>query len=92
MGISLAGVIYLNRVKGNAELPPEQRFPTAPMPQFSTPDAKIVVDTECGYPSYKCRMDTYLVGALCDVNASVQTSNSDLNQGVCLGSNPRARP
>ena len=36
-----------------------------PLPQFSTPDQKVVTKTDDAHPHPQCRLDTSLAGALC---------------------------
>ncbi|MDX9730921.1 MAG: hypothetical protein RBT63_04035 [Bdellovibrionales bacterium] len=59
-----------------------RKEPTAP--DFGTPDANHVARTDDKHPATQCRMDTYLAGALCNVDVSNRLSNSDYRQGSCV--------
>ncbi len=53
-------------------------------PKFTTPDSNVVTETnEGGYPATQCRMDTYFAGAVCDMDANEDVSDTDINQGLC---------
>lgn len=53
------------------------------MPDFNTPDTKVVSKTYNAHPEAQCRLDTYFAGAICDVSETVDVSNTDANAGVC---------
>lgn len=53
-------------------------------PDFAKPDPSRVAKTDDKHPATQCRMDTYLAGALCDVDKSVALSDKDYRQGSCV--------
>ncbi|MCB9093166.1 MAG: hypothetical protein H6621_01790 [Halobacteriovoraceae bacterium] len=53
------------------------------MPDFDTPDSNVVRKTNDAHPMAQCRLDTYLNGALCDVNFQDAVSTEDANLGTC---------
>jgi len=59
------------------------RKETSP-PDFEKPDTNKVSKTDDKHPATQCRMDTYLAGALCDVDKSVALSDKDYRQGSCV--------
>ena len=54
-----------------------------PVIDFQTPDPNFVDETSSSQSSAQCRLDIYLAGALCDKDASIDVSGTDINQGVC---------
>ncbi len=59
-----------------------RKEPTAP--DFSKPDPKRVTKMFDSHPDTQCRMDTYLAGAVCDVDKTVALSDKDYRQGSCV--------
>jgi len=66
------------------------------VPRFDTPDTSIVDATFDDHPMPQCRLDTYLQGALCMHDTSVELSETDPAMGTCnelngqsLGVRPR---
>jgi hypothetical protein len=53
-------------------------------PSVTTPDKTIVTEMDDNHPATQCRMDTYFAGAVCNVDATVENSNSDYKQGSCV--------
>jgi hypothetical protein len=52
-------------------------------PQISTPSRDQVTDTLQAHPKAQCRFDTYLAGALCPIEATVEFGEKDWRQGAC---------
>lgn len=52
-------------------------------PNYATPDAKVVKKTNDNHPDTQCRLDTYLAGFACQVDANSKLSNSDYREGTC---------
>jgi hypothetical protein len=59
-----------------------RKEPTAP--DFGKPDTRRVAKTDDKHPATQCRMDTYLAGAICNVDVSLPVSNTDYRQGSCV--------
>lgn len=59
-----------------------RKEPTAP--DYSKPDTSKVKKMFDDHPATQCRMDTYLAGAVCDVDKSVALSDTDYRQGACV--------
>ena len=53
-------------------------------PDYAKPDTKKVSKMFDAHPETQCRMDTYLAGAVCDVDKSVALSDTDYRQGSCV--------
>lgn len=53
-------------------------------PDFAKPDTNRVSKMFDQHPATQCRMDTYLAGAICNVDKTVALSNSDYRQGSCV--------
>lgn len=53
------------------------------MPNFDTPDSKVVKKTNNNHPKAQCRLDTYYAGSVCKVDANIDVSDSDSEVGVC---------
>jgi hypothetical protein len=65
------------------------------IPSFSTPDQKRVERLFWGHLFPQCRLDTYMAGVLCSVQASLPVSPLDLDVGTCsrwLGHKRGVRP
>jgi hypothetical protein len=54
------------------------------VPNFNTPDPRVVTRTADAHPKAQCRLDTYFNGAVCKVDASVEVSNTDVAAGSCM--------
>lgn len=52
-------------------------------PKFDTPDANVVSRTNHNHPETQCRLDTYYMGALCDVIDNDNVDQDDESIGVC---------
>lgn len=59
-----------------------RKEPTAP--DFAKPDTNRVSRTNDAHPATQCRMDTYLAGAVCNVDHTLPVSNTDYRQGSCV--------
>lgn len=57
-----------------------------PLPNFETPDTKVVTRTDDNHPQAQCRLDTYYQGSICDVNMNEDVSQTDEVQATCHGS------
>lgn len=55
----------------------------AAAPNFATPDKTVVKSSNDGHPAYQCRLDTYLQGAICPVDETVELSKTDARSGSC---------
>ena len=53
------------------------------VPDFSTPDSKVVAKTDDRHPGTQCRLDTYFQGGLCNKAVDSQLSDVDYKQGTC---------
>ncbi len=53
-------------------------------PDFAKPDTSKVSKMDDKHPATQCRMDTYLAGAICNVDKTVAVSDSDYRQGSCV--------
>jgi hypothetical protein len=53
----------------------------APIPD--TPDRNEVGQTNDRHPAAQCRLDTYIQGALCDIDHNTDLSQSDAKVGAC---------
>ncbi|MBT4760415.1 MAG: hypothetical protein HOO06_01850 [Bdellovibrionaceae bacterium] len=53
------------------------------LPDFQTPDAGEVADTNDRHPAAQCRLDTYFAGALCTKDHRDDVSQSDATVGTC---------
>jgi len=53
---------------------------------FTTPDKKVVKKTNDAHPKAQCRLDTYFQGALCDIDANIDVSETDTKVGTCIKS------
>ena len=53
------------------------------LPDFDTPDTKVVSKTDHNHPAYQCRLDTYFAGALCNISEMVDVDQDDEAVGVC---------
>ena len=60
------------------------KTPDAALSDFQTPDKAVVSKTDDKHPATQCRLDTYLAGAICNVDKSVAVSDSDYRQGSCV--------
>lgn len=65
-------------------------------PKFDTPDSAEVSKTDHNHPGTQCRLDTYYAGALCQIDDTIDVSDSDEAKGVCyresgdtVGTRPR---
>lgn len=54
-----------------------------PLAQFDTPSTLTAGGTYAMYPSYQCRVDTFLAGALCPVPLENPLSDTDPLEGTC---------
>ncbi|HVK61571.1 MAG TPA: hypothetical protein VM432_08480 [Bdellovibrionales bacterium] len=54
------------------------------MPQFNTPDTSKVSRTNENHPAGQCRLDTYFAGAVCDADATIDPSDTDVAAGSCM--------
>jgi hypothetical protein len=61
-----------------------------PAPQISTPSREKVGATNRAHPKAQCRFDTYLAGALCSVNESIEFGEKDWRQGACTSASEPA--
>jgi len=52
-------------------------------PAFDTPDANVVDKTNHNHPETQCRLDTYYMGAVCDVIDNDSVDQDDESEGVC---------
>lgn len=52
-------------------------------PRFTTPDQKVVEELKLAHPQPQCRLDTYVAGAICPVQVSLELSDYDLDNGAC---------
>ncbi len=52
-------------------------------PKLTTPDKRIAATLNIGHTSPQCRLDTYVAGALCPVQVSLDLSDFDLDVGAC---------
>lgn len=59
-----------------------RKEPTAP--DFAKPDTRRIAKTDDKHPATQCRMDTYLAGAVCNVDVTLPVSNTDYRQGSCV--------
>lgn len=50
---------------------------------LSTPDESVATKTNDNHPDAQCRADTYLAGALCNLDFNSELSDTDANQGTC---------
>jgi hypothetical protein len=50
---------------------------------FDTPDPAVASRTNDNHPAPQCRLDTYFQGALCELSASDDLSDSDETLGAC---------
>lgn len=55
-------------------------------PQFDTPDASVVEQTDDAHPAAQCRLDTYFQAALCARPWTETMSGTDPNVGACTRS------
>lgn len=55
-----------------------------PIPQFSTPDQRVVKETDTEHPVAQCRLDTYVAGLLCPVSAEKNPGLHDPTQNTCI--------
>lgn len=53
------------------------------VPDFSTPDARVVAKTDDRHPATQCRLDTYFQGGLCNKSVDAELSDTDYKQGTC---------
>ena len=64
------------------------------IPTVETPDRTVVTKTNnTGYPGTQSRLDSYIAGALCDVDEDIDTSFTDETVGTCMkgvGARPRS--
>ncbi|MCM2351723.1 MAG: hypothetical protein NDI69_17030 [Bacteriovoracaceae bacterium] len=66
-----------------------------PVPEFNTPDTKVVTKTDDNHPKAQCRLDTYFQGSVCDVSMNEDVSATDEVKGTChpsLGHTVGTRP
>jgi hypothetical protein len=56
----------------------------AATPDFATPDTSVVKKMNDAHPATQCRLDTYLAGSICNVDATVANSDTDYRQGSCV--------
>jgi hypothetical protein len=66
-----------------------------PFPSFETPDISEVDTTIEKHPTVQCRLDTYFMGSVCEVNKDVLVSQADEVKGTChpkLGFKDGLRP
>jgi hypothetical protein len=54
---------------------------------FSTPDRNVVSRTNDAHPASQCRLDTYLAGAVCEVDRYSDVNDTDVNIGSCTARN-----
>lgn len=57
---------------------------TGPLPQFSTPDTRIVKETDPEHPSAQCRLDTYVAGILCPASSDQNPGLHDPTLNTCI--------
>jgi hypothetical protein len=55
-------------------------------PQFDTPDASVVEQTDDAHPAAQCRLDTYFQAALCARPWTETMNDTDPNVGACTRS------
>ena len=64
------------------------------VPTIATPDTSVVTKTNnTGYPGTQSRLDSYIAGALCNVDEDIDTSFTDETVGTCMkgvGARPRS--
>ena len=51
---------------------------------FTTPDRKVVRQTNDNHPKGQCRLDTYFQGILCDKSINEEVSKTDAIPGTCI--------
>ncbi len=54
--------------------------------KFETPDMKIVDKTDDSHPATQCRLDTYFMGALCEMSMNEDVNQTSEVAGTCHGS------
>ncbi len=57
------------------------------LPDFTTPDVKVVTRTNDSHPDYQCRLDTYFQGAQCAMDDATEVSQTDEKVGTCHPAN-----
>ena len=72
---NLEGSIVLSRVL--AELQGRDE------PRFETPDTTVVRNTNYRYPPAQCRLDTFVAGAICNIDYDISFSTKDPITGSC---------
>ena len=55
----------------------------AELPEFETPDDRVVSRTNDRHPAAQCRLDTYFQGGLCGVDSDVDVDQADAVVGTC---------
>ena len=61
-----------------------QEFESNPVAlNFTKPDLTVVTSLFESHPKGQCRLDTFLQGALCSVDKSVDFSETDVTIGAC---------
>jgi hypothetical protein len=53
------------------------------VPKFDTPEKRTSLMTDHDYPSPQCRLDTFVMGAICPISYQEDISETDETSGVC---------
>ncbi len=61
----------------------QKEFTADTMPNFDTPNPKVVSKTDNAHPEAQCRLDTYFAGAICQAAFTEEFGKKDPNTGAC---------